>query len=79
MFLRFEEIDHVWQRAHPGLEKFELRLRGSLVHQSNLNYIKDIMTPVYARLIGNAEMANNEYIISRLSCLLGVTQCHEHA
>lgn len=70
--LPLEFHSHVWNRAGPGFASLELRLRGSAVHSMHLNFMRDIMTPIYGRTFVNVPATN---LVNRWSCLSGVQAC----
>lgn len=71
--LEFEGHHHVWVRSHSGLQKFEQRLRGTMLHPLFLSFLSEVMAPVYAGTEVIDLMGRN--IINNWSCSSGVEGC----
>lgn len=76
MSLQLENEVNVWDRAHPGLLRISNRLRGTVLLEDHLSYLRHVMTPIYDRLL-NDENFDSEILghVSFWSCRSGVSRC----
>lgn len=71
--LPLETHPHVWSRAGPGSMKFEQRLRGTVLDESYMTFLQNIMSPVYNNRPFDHRQATE--VVNHLSCLSGVQEC----
>lgn len=71
--LEFEGHPHVWVRSNVGLDNFEKRLRGTELHQLFMNFLRNVIAPVYSGTEITDPSGRN--IINSWSCLSGVANC----
>lgn len=80
MTLQNENEVNVWDRAQPGLTRITNRLRGTVLLDDHLSYLRTLMAPLHERML-NDESFNSELSehVRRLSCQSGVQECLDNA
>lgn len=71
--LGLENHPHVWVRSNLGLEKFEVRLRGTQLHRLFITFLEDVLNSVYSGTEITDPTGRN--IINSWSCISGVDSC----